>query len=68
MKFYFKNKIIKLINWHIWFAWHPAKIDIVNGYKIIWLEKVLRKAIYISSIPESGISDFITYKYKEHNK
>ena len=42
MKFYKEStyrKSEKLRQWHVWFAWHPVRID----ENIVWLEKVKRR-------------------------
>jgi hypothetical protein len=67
MQINFRDNFFKIKEWHIWFAWYPIKINTDNGYKIIWLEKVLRKASYIYCVPESGIENFIAYQYKPYN-
>ena len=42
MKFYKESlyaKSERLRQWHVWFAWHPVRID----EYIVWLEKVKRR-------------------------
>lgn len=37
-----------LSNWHWWFAWFPVRAYTrEGGYHYIWLERVLRKGIYV---------------------
>ena len=60
------KKIKEITKWHDWFAWYPIIIDIKNGYKIVWLEKVSRKAHYFECNPDTGLEDFVIFLYKEH--
>jgi len=35
--------------WHVWFAWYPVVVDVVDGHSVkVWLEEVERKGAIIA--------------------
>ena len=45
------EKLKRLSQWHEWFAWHP----VFQQGQVIWLEKIMRRAIVLNLPYESPV-------------
>lgn len=64
MKEYIKpNKYIEITKWHVWFAWHPVTVQVMDDghYNRLWLCKVLRCAKRVGGWGEA----WWEYEYKK---
>lgn len=60
MRFNIENKPDYRESWHIWFAWHPVKIE----NQRVWLEKVKR----IGTCYQTDLDSIWLFKYNLLNR